>query len=811
VASKAGAVSSEAEWQTFRRAPTLAIMLGLVGIRGTRAVLATTLALSVLAASCDSSSPKSKGSVTQPGGTLRVGVVIALEEQCGFVFCGAKTNDPQMNWSAMLFEIERCCLLRTLLSNNGRDTAEGGGALRPDLATSLPEVSADGLTWTFHLRRGIHYGPPLQSETVTAQDFIRSIERALSPRPGWLPEGFDPYLDSYLGRYLNLAGAIVGAEAYRGEPGQHISGLQAPDDHTLVVHLTRASGNLGYLLSLPETAPIPSVPSHPEWRFGAAQGHERVYSSYLVSSGPYMIEGSPKLDFTKSPQQQLPASGDAPDSLTLVRNPSWNPDADHLRAALPDRIQLVPVRDPKVAQRLIKQGSIDLAFNWDAPPSLLKSDSPTSPRDQVSFLTLNLAIRPLDDVHVRRAMNFAIERRPILPLWNNVNLFATPMTHIGLDDQESNLLLNFDPYHSATGDLKAARKEMSLSRYDHNHDGRCDDSACRGILLWANKEHPEQIASARMVARDLTRIGLDVSVHTLSPEEFFAPFGDPTVHAPMLLDQWLKDTLSPTTYFAPLFGGSSLQITGGQNVNLLGAKPGELKKWGYRVSHVPSVDSRISKCLTLTFNEQTRCYAEFDQFLTTQVVPWVPLVSLVSSRLTSDRVSAFNFDPSPSNPMPALDRVMLEPGSPPAPFSHKQHLVPSIPNGVYRFTITREDLLHFDPESDRGGILENTGTTTAYLRNGLFEFVQRADHEIENPISVGTYQGRGDQVTFHVQQPTFNALTIPKASWRLNGRALRIKLLNCGDLDQLDPSGHLCKDIRAVYEAHPWMKVADLP
>jgi peptide/nickel transport system substrate-binding protein len=740
-----------------------------------------------------------------------VGVVTNLAE-CPFVFCGTVNDDPQLIWDANVYEFERCCLLRTLLSNNGRSVAEGGGILRPDLAASLPQVSSDGLTWAFKLRRGIHYGPPLQDVTVTSQDFIRSIERLLSPTPPWLPENYAPYLDSYLGSYLNLAGIIVGAKNYKGRPGQHISGLQAPDDHTLVIHLTRASGNLGYLLSLPDAAPIPPVPDHPDWRLGAAQGHERTYTSYLVSTGPYMIEGAPQLNFSLPPEQQRPASGDAPDSLTLVRNPSWKPADDPLRVASPDRIELVPVADVRTAQTLTRTGVIDFAFNWDAPAKLLQgSDSPTSARDQVSFLSLNVAMPPLDDLHVRRAMSFAIARQPLLRFWNKADQPAAIKTHIGLDDEENNLLLNFDPYHAATGDLKEARREMARSRYDSDHDGRCDAAVCRHMLLWVRSDHPEQVAAARRVAPDLARIGLDLKVHLVGMQRLGAVYGDPSLHVQVLLDQWLKDTASPTTYFAPLFGGSSLPVTGGVNQTRLGSTPKQLKEWGYEIRRVPSVDARIRQCLTLIFQEQTRCYAELDQYLTTEVVPWVPLVSLISNRVTSSRVTSFNFDPAPSNPLPSLDRVVLRPHTAPAALPEHKFPVPPIPNGVYRYTVTRSDLLHVDPKTDPSGIAENTGTVTIYMRDGRFEAIQRANHGIFNPIAVGIYKGDAHHVTFQIQQPTFNAFTVPEATWRFDGHALHLKLHGCGNLNQLDPSGRFCKDVRAPYEAHPWVKVADLP
>src|SRR5688500_548315 len=76
-------------------------------------------------------------------------------------------------------ELQRCCLNRTLLSYTGFPTDRDGTVLRPDLAASLPEVSADELTWTFHIQPGIHYAPPLEEVEVTSADFVRMMHRVL--------------------------------------------------------------------------------------------------------------------------------------------------------------------------------------------------------------------------------------------------------------------------------------------------------------------------------------------------------------------------------------------------------------------------------------------------------------------------------------------------------------------------------------------------------------------------------------------------------------------------------------------------------
>src|SRR5437588_9707474 len=85
--------------------------------------------------------------------------------------------DPQARYDTGAFELFQCCLLRTLLSYAGRPTQQGGATLLPDLATALPRVSPSGLEWTFHIKPGLHYAPPLQHTEIVAQDFIRALER----------------------------------------------------------------------------------------------------------------------------------------------------------------------------------------------------------------------------------------------------------------------------------------------------------------------------------------------------------------------------------------------------------------------------------------------------------------------------------------------------------------------------------------------------------------------------------------------------------------------------------------------------------
>ena len=114
------------------------------------------------------------------------------------------------------------------------------------------------------------------------------------------------------GSYDFYYSVIDGFAAYGAGQAESIVGLETPDEHRLVVRLTRATGDLGYLFTLPATAPIPPVPSRPHAVLGVAAGHDDGYGPFLVASGPYMLEGSEQLDFSDMPSEQAPAAGFSP-------------------------------------------------------------------------------------------------------------------------------------------------------------------------------------------------------------------------------------------------------------------------------------------------------------------------------------------------------------------------------------------------------------------------------------------------------------------------------------------------------------------
>jgi peptide/nickel transport system substrate-binding protein len=252
----------------------------------------------------------------------------------------------------------------------------------PDIASSPPQLSADQRTYTFTLRPGVRYAPPVNRE-VTATDFITAIQRLYdqqTPSPG------QPYAD-----------LIAGARQFGTGKASRIAGLAAPDARTLTITLDRPAADFLSILTMPFFAPVPG-----EYAAGYQVGAN--YDGHVVGSGPY------------TPTTYIPGR-----SVMLDRNPNWDPATDPLRRAWVDRIQVKLSVIFASIQRAIEREEADLSLDSHVPQTQLaelQSDPERSRRLSVnptgSLLYLALgthrAAGAIADVRVRRAVNYAIDK-----------------------------------------------------------------------------------------------------------------------------------------------------------------------------------------------------------------------------------------------------------------------------------------------------------------------------------------------------------------------------------------------------------------
>ncbi len=610
------------------------------------------LTLSLAAAGCtgDGDATGPEDGAAERGGTLEL-TMFAEDFSAGGEH--TVTFDPALETTPQGVELLRCCLVRTLMTYDPRS---GGGGLVPDLASSPPTISQDGLTWTFRLRAGLHYAPPLAEVPITSHDFVRALTRAAAQTP-----------DARLPGYFT---AIAGFREVRDGTAATITGLETPNVRTLVLHLAEPTGDLADRLALPAAGPMPQQVA----ALLAATGPDLDYGEYLVSSGPYMFEGAP--DERLDPAAPVPGLRlSSPSSITLVRNTSWDPALDPTRPAYVDGIHIAVGGDTDTNAALVDRGQADLQFEGgtSTPPAMLEryaADPELLDRlvewDQASVwaATMNLAVPPFDDVHVRRAVAYATNTRDLvqdaLRFEGSSGTIATGQTarHIAPDATEADLLKDFDPFPGRAGPERRAKalQQMKLSAYETDRDGHCVDPVCADVAIYAGGS-PAARAIADTLRLDLHPIGIELVTHPVSDGTGATLPG--TTHAPLFVTlTWVADYPNASTLFLPLLSGAAIDPLANPNPSLLGATPATLRRLGYDVTTVPTIDDRIDTCLPLTGDEQTACWALLDKYVMLEIVPWVPFFTGTYSAIVSSRLRSVRADPL--SQIPALDQVWLD-------------------------------------------------------------------------------------------------------------------------------------------------------
>jgi peptide/nickel transport system substrate-binding protein len=224
-----------------------------------------------VAAACGGGGDEGGGGSTQQAAPQRGGVLRTAVTDWGL------TNgfDPTGEYVAVAFTLYGA-LTRSLMATKHVAGAPGN-EIFPDLASAPPEISSDGLKYTFKLKPNIKWGPPLD-RNITSKDVAYAFQRINTA----------PLVAQYGFYYF---GVVKGMDGKAKSADQKISGIETPDDQTIIFHLVKPTGDFLYRVFMPATSPIPEEVAKCFTKAGD-------YGRYEISSGPYLIQGSDKLDIS---------------------------------------------------------------------------------------------------------------------------------------------------------------------------------------------------------------------------------------------------------------------------------------------------------------------------------------------------------------------------------------------------------------------------------------------------------------------------------------------------------------------------------
>ncbi len=323
----------------------------------------TTQPISYTAA--DNSGPAARPADAVRGGRLTVLSAITLDHL-----------DPAQAYQFQEIAVSQL-VSRTLTTLRPND--DGSSTLVGDLATDPgQDVNSDCRVWRFTLRDGVKFA---DGTPVTAQDVAYGIGRSFQSD---VEDGF-----------VTLQQWLAGSDNYDrdydgpGTGNEPAPGVRTPDSHTVELHFAQPHCDAPYAAALPTTAAVPNN-SRPS---------ATALDTRPPATGPYQVN-------TQSDK-----------SVTLIRNPSWDPATDPLRTADPDEIAFTfGMSTDDISAKLVADHDADQrTISWSATNTAAARNSGRVRTGSLGYnVLLGINNARLTSLKVRQAISYAIDKTKLV-------------------------------------------------------------------------------------------------------------------------------------------------------------------------------------------------------------------------------------------------------------------------------------------------------------------------------------------------------------------------------------------------------------
>ena len=516
-------------------------------------VAACLLGSGVLAIFIQSAAPSSNAGVRQ-GGVFR----ISLQ--------GLDYIDPALSYSGTGWSLidTTCARLMTYPDK----PPPQGYRLVPEVAVRAPSVSRNGKTWVFTLRSGFRFS---NGNPVRASAFARAIARTLAPG-----------VESPGAQYTR---EIVGAEDVQAGRTASPAGVDARGNR-LVIRFKRPVVDFPARTTMPFFCAVPpTLPADPE---GVGAFH---------AAGPYYV-----------------ADYRAGRSLTLKRNRFYAGGRPHHVDGFVADLGVASTREilDRIERGETDWGEAGRSDYFDPDRRLVAkygvNETQFFVKPGLAMVSFSLnSSRPLfrDNPRLRRAVNFAVDRRALVRAAGSPVLFARatdqylPTGLPGFKDARI--------YPLTKPDLARAR---ALAR------GRTGSG--KAVLYTPNS--PGTLARAQIVSQNLAKIGLEVQVKGIPFPAYFARLNSPNEPYDIAFTPWAPDYLDPFSYVNTLLDGRFIGINNLARFNS------------------PRYNVLMRRTATLRGAARYRAYGQLDVQIARDAAPSIPMYSLNESTLVSKRV-----------------------------------------------------------------------------------------------------------------------------------------------------------------------------
>lgn len=435
-----------------------------------------------------------------------------------------------------------------------KTAADGSTQLVPGLAEKW-EVSSDGLTYTFRLRKGVKFH---NGETFKADDVLFTFDRMLDPATKALNTDF-----------LDM---IAGAEDRMNGKASSVSGIKVVDDST--IKITLAAPFAPFVANL--ATPAGSIYNR---KATAAAGDQfGLDPKKTVGTGPFSLE-----DWVIN------------DTIKLKANPNYFGG----KPTLPG-VEVRIVADANTARMLFETGKLDILDIEYAPSQLQyflgspqwKDKIVSGPKVGIYYYTFNEAIKPFDDLRVRKALQLAIDRKLLLDkLFDGRGKLEYGILPHGL--------LGYNPALPAIGyDPKKAKALLAEAGYPNGFE----------MEIAQVTESPLSLRVNEAVQAMLAEVGVKAKINQIDSATYYATRKEGKL--PSYMANWSADYNDPDNFVYTFFSEKNT------------------KARSYNYSNA-DVFAKIEKARVMTDQaKRVKLYQELEKTIVQTDAAWLPLFEL---------------------------------------------------------------------------------------------------------------------------------------------------------------------------------------
>jgi oligopeptide transport system substrate-binding protein len=541
------------------------------GAVATVAVLGLVLVLALGLAACGTAtsgggggSPSSSSDQPKQGGTLTLSYLTE-----------PSSLDPAIAWNVIDWQVEHDIYQGFL--QYAHEPGQAGTELIPCLATDVPSaanggISADGKTYTFHLRKGVQFQPPVSRE-VTAADFKYSFERMmLEPRA--------PATSFYMG--------VVGADEFMKGKAKEITGFKVVDDYTVEISLK--SPDLSFLNAVTMDF-CDVVPK--EW----VEKWGKQFNRHPLGTGPFVF------------QKWTPGR-----EIVLTRNPQyWEQGKPYL-----DTIDYQLSFSPSTALLKLQRGEVDVLGDGVPTADLVriqvdpqwKQQIFTQPLVAISYLFMNVGMKPFDNLKVRQAVSWAIDRDKLVKLQGGQAMPLWQFYPKGMPGNvEGKKYYGYDP--------AKAKQVLAEAGFPNGF---------KTMLYTDNVDPGPKLIQS--IQADLAAIGIQASVKTMSNNSYYTQQSTPMTLTAGSFGWWM-DFPDPSDWIGPLFTKASA-VPGGMNSSFWWSP--ELEKMFAAAQKMTDPAARIQK------------FSDMQDYIATQA-PYATCYQPIQTTMCTETTGGFYLHP----------------------------------------------------------------------------------------------------------------------------------------------------------------------